>query len=109
MRAENGLRALPPRRPQAGVRAMMDFVVGLLTAQTRNSNVVDVILAIVDRLSKLAIYEPVPGNIDALMLADVLGDVILTKHGISLSIVSDRGLLFTSTRRQTGRWNARIR
>ena len=74
----------------------MDFVVGLPMAQTRHGDVVDAILVIVDRLSKLAIYEPVPGNIDAPMLADVVEDVILTKYGLPLSIVSDRGSLFTS-------------
>jgi hypothetical protein len=74
----------------------MDFVVGLPPAKIRRGEVVDAVLVIVDRLSKLAIYAPCKGNIDASGLADLIEDVLLTKYGVPESIVSDRGSLFTS-------------
>ena len=74
----------------------MDFVIGLPPARTRSGEVVDAILVIVDRLSKLARYIAVQSDIDAPQLADVVEHELLTRFGVPLSIVSDRGSLFTS-------------
>ncbi len=41
-------------------------------------------------------YEPVKVTIDAPGLAKVIIDVVVRYHGIPKSIVTDRGLLFTS-------------
>jgi len=74
----------------------MDFVVGLPLARTRRGEIVDAVLVIVDRLSKYALYIPVPGNIDGSSLADVVEEAIVARFGTPMSIVSDRGSLFTS-------------
>ena len=41
-------------------------------------------------------YEPVKVTIDALGLAEVIIDVVIWHHGLSDSIVTNRGSLFTS-------------
>jgi len=74
----------------------IDFVVGLLPAQTIRHEVVDAILVIVDRLSKYVVYILVRGTIDAPIIADIVEEAIFTKFGMPLSLVSDRGSLFTS-------------
>lgn len=74
----------------------IDFVTGLLLAQNCYSKVVDAILVIVDRLSKLTLYLDVPKTINARLLADVVKQLLLTKYSVLKSIVTDRGTLFTS-------------
>ena len=74
----------------------IDFVIGLPPAQNRYSEVVDAILVIVDRLSKLTLYLDVPKTINTRLLADVVKQSLLTKYGVPKSIVTDRGTLFTS-------------
>ena len=68
----------------------------MLLAKTRRSEVVDAILVIVDKLSKLTYYVLVKGNIDGLGLADVVKEVLLTQYSVLDSIVSDRESIFTS-------------
>ncbi len=41
-------------------------------------------------------YEPVKVTIDAPGLAEVIIDVVVRHHGVPESIITDRGLLFTS-------------
>ena len=56
----------------------------------------DSILVIVDRLTKIVFYEPVNVIINTPGLAKVILDMVVWHHSFSDSIVSDRGLLFTS-------------
>ena len=74
----------------------MDFVTGLPVSTDWKGESYDSILVIVDRLTKMVHYEPVKVTIDAPGLAEVILDVVVRHHGLSDSIVSDRGLLFTS-------------
>ncbi len=73
----------------------MDFVTGLLISANWKSDSYDLILVIVDRLTKMVYYEPVKVTIDAPGLAEVIIDVVVRHHGVPESIVTDRGSLFT--------------
>ena len=59
-------------------------------------NSYDLILVIVDRLTKRVYYEPVKVTIDAPGLAEVILDVVVWHHGLPDLIVTDKGSLFTS-------------
>ena len=74
----------------------MDFVTGLPVSTDWKGDSYDSILVIVDRLTKMVYYEPVKVTIDAPSLAEVIIDVVVRHHGLPDSIVTDRGLLFTS-------------
>ena len=74
----------------------MDFVTGLPLSSDWKGNSYDSILVIVNRLTKMVHYEPVKVTIDAPGLAEVIIDVVVRHHGLPDSIVTDRGLLFTS-------------
>ena len=70
----------------------MDFVVGL----PRTSKGYDSIWVIVDRLTKSAHFIPVDTKYIAKKYAEIYFDRIVTLHGISLTIISDRGSVFVS-------------
>ncbi len=74
----------------------MDFVTGLPITADWKGDSYDSILVIIDRLTKMVHYEPVKVTIDASDLAEVIIDVVVHHHGVSESIVIDRGSLFTS-------------
>ncbi len=74
----------------------MDFVTGLPISADRKGDSYDSILVIIDRLTKMVHYIPVKVTIDAPGLAKVIIDVVVRHHGVSDSIVTDRGSLFTS-------------
>ncbi len=74
----------------------MDFVTGLSIPANWKGDSYDLILVIVDRLTKMVYYEPIKVTIDAPGLAEVIIDVVVRHHGVPESIVTDRGLLFTS-------------
>ena len=74
----------------------MDFVTGLPISTNWKDESYDSILVIVDRLTKMVYYKPVKVTIDAPELAEVILDVVVQHHGLPNSIVSNRGLLFTS-------------
>ena len=74
----------------------MDFVTGLLISTNWNRESYDSILVIVNRLTKMMHYKPVKVTINTLGLAEVILDMIVWHHGLSDSIVSDKGSLFTS-------------
>ncbi len=74
----------------------MDFVTGLPISANWKGDSYDSILVIVDRLTKMVHYVPVKVTIDAPGLAKVIIDVVVRHHGVPESIVTDRGLLFTS-------------
>ena len=74
----------------------MDFVTGLPLSADWKGKSYDSILVIVDRLTKMVYYEPVKVTIDAPGLARVIIDVVVCHHGLPDSIVTNRGLFFTS-------------
>ncbi|MBW0580922.1 hypothetical protein O181_120637 [Austropuccinia psidii MF-1] len=83
----------PPPIPNGPwVCLSMDFITQLLL-----SNSFDLILVIVDRFSKMAVFIPTMSSITSLDLDHLLMKNIFSKHGIPLSIVSDRGSLFVSS------------
>ena len=70
----------------------MDFIVGL----PRMSKGYNSIWVIVDRLTKSAHFLPVDTRYSAKKYAKLYFDRIVTLHGVSLTIVSDRGSVFVS-------------
>ncbi|MBW0508459.1 hypothetical protein O181_048174 [Austropuccinia psidii MF-1] len=70
----------------------MDFI-----TQLPLSNNFDSILVVVDRFSKMAIFITTYGAITALELAQIFISHVFFKHGLPVSIVSDRGSLFVSS------------
>ena len=74
----------------------MDFVTGLPLSADWKKDSCNSILVIVDHLTKMVHYELVKVTIDAPGLAKVILDVVVCHHGLSDSIVTNRGLLFNS-------------
>jgi len=71
----------------------MDFV----TKLPRTPKGYDAIWVIVDRLTKSAHFLPIKETYSIERLAKLYIDEIVTRHGVPLSIVSDRDSRFTST------------
>ena len=74
----------------------MNFITGLPILTDWNRDSYDLILVIVDRLTKMVYYKSVKVTIDAPGLAEVIIDIVMRHHGLPDLIVTDRGLLFTS-------------
>ncbi len=74
----------------------IDFIIGLIISANRKSNSYDLILVIVDQLTKLVYYKPVKITINTLDLAEVIINVIVHHHRVSELIITDRGSLFIS-------------
>ena len=70
----------------------MDFVIGL--PRTRNGH--DVILVIVDRLTKSTHFLPIKVINSVAKLVELYIKEIVRLHGVPLSIISDRDSRFTS-------------
>ena len=88
------LQPLP--RPKGPRQAWsMDFITDL-PPSLRRGTAYDAILVIVDRFTKYSRYILARKDWDAEMLADVLVEEVFTRFGMPVSIVSDRGTLFTS-------------
>ena len=82
----------PLQIPQARWTSVsMDFITGLPLANT-----FDMILVVVDRLTKMAHFVPCQSNLDAAGFARLYLCHIYKLHGLPLDIVSDRGSVFTS-------------
>ena len=73
----------------------MDFVTGLPLSADWKGDSYDLILVIVDRLTKMMHYEPVKPTINAPGLAEVIIDVVVRHHSLPDLIISDRGAIFT--------------
>ncbi|MBW0471453.1 hypothetical protein O181_011168 [Austropuccinia psidii MF-1] len=70
----------------------IDFITSLPLA-----NRFDSILVVVDRFAKMAIFIPAYSTITYLDLAQIFISNVFSKHGLPVSIVSDRGSLFVSS------------
>ena len=70
----------------------MDFIEGLPF-----SGNVDVILVVVDRLTKYAYFMSLKHPYFALTVAQAYMDQVFKLHGLPTAIVSDKDLVFTST------------
>lgn len=90
------IKFLPiPFRPWESIS--LDFIVELpISISDLDGNTYDAILVIVDRLTKMSIFIPTTGKLDAKGLARLYILHVFSKHGIPTDIVSDRGTLFTS-------------
>ena len=75
---------------------LIDFVTGLPLSADWKSNSYDSILVIIDRLTKMVHYKPVKVIIDAPGLIKVILEMVVWHHSLSNSIVTNRGLFFTS-------------
>ena len=73
----------------------MDFVTGLPLFADWKDDSYDLILVIVDRLTKMVHYEPVKVTIDAPGLAEVIIDMVVRHHGLPASIIRDQRAIFT--------------
>jgi transposase InsO family protein len=69
----------------------MDFITDLLTVKTKN-----LILVVVDRLTKMAHFTPCSKSITAEETAQLILDGIVRLHGLPEEIMSDRGHQFAS-------------
>ena len=88
------LESLPvPKGPRQNWT--MDFITDL-SPSLRRTVAYDAILVMVDRYTKYSPYIPARKVWNAEIMADVLVEEIFTKFGMPVSIVSDRGSLFTS-------------
>ena len=74
----------------------MDFVTGLLLSADWKGDNYDLILVIVDQLTKMVHYKQVKVTINASGLAEVIIDVVVRHHSLPDSIVTDKGLFFIS-------------
>ncbi len=74
----------------------MDFITGLPISAAWKGDSYNLILIIVDRLTKMVHYEPVKVTIDVSGLAEVIINVVVRHHRVPESIVMDQGSLFTS-------------
>ncbi|MBW0545160.1 hypothetical protein O181_084875 [Austropuccinia psidii MF-1] len=70
----------------------MDFITQMPLSNSFNS-----ILVFVDRFSKIEIIVPTYRTITALELAQICISHVFFKHGLPVSIASDRGFLFVSS------------
>ena len=71
---------------------MMDFIMGLL----RIASGKDAVWVIVDRLTKTIHFIPIRISFSLDRLARLYMNEIVSKHGVPVSIISDRDLRFTS-------------
>jgi small neutral amino acid transporter SnatA (MarC family) len=74
----------------------MDFIRPLPESRSIKGVIFVNILVVIDRLTKYAIFIPLPRNYNTLYLARVFTRDVITKHGIPVNIISDRDKLFTS-------------
>ena len=74
----------------------MDFVTGLSLFFDWKGDSYDLILVIVDRLTKMVYYKLVKVTINAPGLAKVIIDVVVQHYGLPNSIISDREAISTS-------------
>ena len=74
----------------------MDFMTGLPLFAEQKSNNYDLILVIVDQLTKMMYYKSVIVIIDTPELAEVILDVVVSHKSLPDSIMTDRDSFFTT-------------
>ncbi len=74
----------------------IDLVTSLPISANWKGGSYDLILVIVDGLTKMVHYEPVKVTINTLGLAGVIINIVMHHHGVLESIVMHQGLLFIS-------------
>ena len=74
----------------------MDFVTGLPLFAHWKSNSYNLILIIVDQLTKMVHYKLVKVTINALRLAEIIIDIVVQYHDLPNSIISDQKTIFIS-------------
>ncbi len=74
----------------------MDFITSLLISANWKDDSYDLILVIIDRLTKIIYYKSIKVIIDMSSLAKVIINMIVRYHSISKSIIMNRSLLFIS-------------
>ena len=79
----------PPERMWEDL--LLDFIVGLPVSQGYAT-----ILVVVDRLSKVAHFCPLPKKFTAMQVAEIFVKSICRLHGIPRSLISDRDPIFLS-------------
>jgi transposase InsO family protein len=95
-----------PRR--AWEEITFDFITNL-PPRKLNSEVVDAILIIVDRYTKMNVFVPTTKRRDSVELAKLLMDVVVRRYGVPRGILSDRGSLFTSQYWSDFAYEARVK
>ena len=73
----------------------MDFVTDFPISANWKSNSCDLILVIIDQLTKMVYYKPIKVIINVPSLAEVIINVIVHYYGVLELIVTDWDLLFT--------------
>jgi hypothetical protein len=86
-----GLLQPLPVPEEAWTNIVMDFITGLPKSQGY-----EVILVVVDRLTKYAHFPPLTHPFTATTVAQTFLDGVYKLHGLSLNIVSDRDPVFSS-------------
>ena len=74
----------------------MDFVTELPILTDWKGKSYDLILVIIDRLTKMVYYKPMKITIDAPGLAEVIINVVVQHHGLPDSIITNWNFLFMS-------------
>lgn len=74
----------------------MDFVTRLSVSTNQKGNTYNLILVIIDWLTKMIHYKPVKVTIDTLGLVEVILDMVVQYYSLFDSITSDQNLVFTS-------------
>lgn len=73
---------------------LIDFITGLLILTAQNRDNYDLILIIINRLTKIIYYKLVKVTIDAPSFRKVIINVVVKHYGFANSIMTDRKLLF---------------
>ena len=74
----------------------IEFLIGLPQFANWRGDNYDLILIIVDRLTKKVYYEPVQTTITAPALADIILNIVVQYYSLLKSIISNRGSVFIS-------------
>lgn len=75
---------------------MMDFITDLPLSKAYNGAVYDAILVTLNRLTKMAHYEPTRKTIDAPDMAGLFISTVVQLHGCPDNLIMDRGTVFAS-------------
>jgi hypothetical protein len=71
----------------------LDFITGFPKTQKYN----DLIMVVIDKLSKFAHFIPVKSTYQSINIAEIFMKEIFRLHGIPKMVISDRDVKFTST------------